>query len=112
MSEYLTNNTAFTKFTLTETYEIFVDDKPLNSYSGGQVDLVCTLFRLAAARVLAELRYGKLPFILLDSFGDSLDDNNFSLIVNFLQTQLPNVDQVILTAHHSVSVAGAYRINL
>ena len=49
---------------------------------------------------------------LFDSFADALDDDNFSLVMQFLQTQLPNVDQVIITAHHSVTVPGAYRIAL
>jgi DNA repair exonuclease SbcCD ATPase subunit len=112
VSLFLQEMTPYHSFQLTDGYDIEVDGEPLESYSGGQVDLICTFFRIGVSRALAELRFGRIPFIILDSFADSLDDVNYELVVRFLETHASEFNQVIATSHREIDIPGATRVYL
>jgi len=104
-TEVLLSYTNFGRLELTNDFELIVGGRPLDTYSGGQIDLIATLLRVVISRVLARLHFGGKDFTLvLDSAFDSLDDKNFDLATSALADRVRDFSQVILTSHHQLSL--------
>ena len=99
VSGYLENYTPFKEFVLNEDFNFEVDGRGLHTYSGGERDLICTIFRVAISQVVSEARFGRCPIAIFDSSFDSLDERNMLAVLELLRDS--PFERVIITTHNT-----------
>ena len=102
LSSKLLSGSPFNEVILTPSFDLVVDGRPFNKFSTGQKDFIAVVFRVAVSYITSAVYgIGQFP-LLLDSIGDSLDENYFSLLMTILSTEVTKLfPQIIMTTHHA-----------
>lgn len=103
VSSLLQQCSEFNKFEVDENLDIYVDGRPLTSFSGGETDLICTALRICISKYMAYLRFGYIPLIILDSCFDSLDREKAQGVITALEHD-PSLKQLIITGHRTLDL--------
>jgi DNA repair exonuclease SbcCD ATPase subunit len=107
VSYYLSSYTKWSQFIINEDYSIYVNDRPIETYSEGEKNICCTVFRFAITKLLSEQFFGFTPFLILDSSFDAVDEPNFRNAISLAHMCAGEFSQIIVTTHHDIEVPEA-----
>ena len=100
-SEYfsLITDWKYTSLTLDEDYNILIDEKNLDLYSGWERDLANLCFRLSLGQNLTSNKWNPINFLVLDEVLASQDKERQQNILIYLKKLENKFSQIILISH-------------
>lgn len=100
-SEYfsLITDGKYTTLTLDDDYNIMIDEKNLDLYSGGERDLANLCFRLSLGQNLTSHKWNPINFLVLDEILASQDRDRQQNILIHLKRLENKFSQIILISH-------------